>query len=130
MLEETLTVIHLKFRPYPQDDPSSTMDQPINGSGSGPIVEPGKRSGRNSPQNSPRQSVVLEKHVSLTPLTSMTQGRCSVGTAVVEGHLLVVGKCSLYYIYVFTKVIIACRNNKELHKRLRHFPITFLESCT
>ena len=76
MLGDRLTVVRLKFRPYPKQS-----DQQSEGS-----------SAAQSPLGSPR-SRSLERSVTLNPLAWLNQGRCSAGTAAMQGRLLAVGKC-------------------------------------
>ena len=81
MLDDCLTVIHLKFRPYPKNSDAAN--------------EGGSASTARTPIDSPRSSRSLEKNVSLNPMACMGQGRCGAGTASVQGYLLAVGTGSL-----------------------------------
>ncbi len=77
MLGNTLTRMSVNLHPV----------EPTNGSVGG-------SDGSNSPQLSPRGSLCGEKQMSLTPLADMSTARCGVGTTVLNGQLVVLGKSS------------------------------------
>ena len=80
MLEDRMTVLSLAFRPYPATPPSS-----VHGGGEG----------ASSPKSlTPRGSLsqLFEKQCSLQPLATMENPRCALGTAVLDGKLVALGK--------------------------------------
>ena len=83
MLDDRLTVIHLKLRPYPNNDYSSASGYHSDASSI------------QSPNRSPPMSRAIERTVSLNRLAPMSQPRCSAGTASVNGVLIAVGEKDL-----------------------------------
>lgn len=98
MLDDHLSVIHLKFRPYPSSSDVSAAQG--GGAAGGAETHSGRSSAaaaRRSPVDSPRSSRSLERNVSLNPIACMEQGRCGAGTASVQGRLLAVGRSRLMF---------------------------------
>ena len=82
MLEDRLTVIHLKFRPYPHAPPDYSAASGYNSDASS----------IQSPNRSPPMPRNIERTVSLNKLAPMNKPRCSAGVASIGGNLIAVGK--------------------------------------
>ena len=91
MVDDTLTVISLRFRPYP------CQEQHVIKPGIELPVKAGS-SGHASPLGSPRLSII-ERDVSLIPLAHMATARASVGTAVLDDQLIALGRYQMVQQY-------------------------------
>ena len=88
VLNDNLSSISIKFRPQP------TIAAGVESNGQAGLS--GAMDGSRSPKHhESRSSSPLDKQCSLTLLVPMSSARCGLGTAVLGGRLIALGKCNL-----------------------------------